>query len=186
MSSHILYFGNLTCTVSFVPNCPIWCCVDYLPSSMDLVNINATSVFNSDTRNASTLYWVHFWGSSSVVRLISTVFFFKNWRSEKSMKFKCRFLNNVLELSIFKQRFGNVNFFVDATIFSTARKCLKKKFGPTRSISSKNCRNRSYPRDVWAVWSLKKSHATFWRIWPIVPGFISKPFTNRTFPGTFV
>ena len=32
----------------------------------------------------------------------------------------------------------------------------------------------------------KNSHATFWRIQPNVPGFISKPFTKRTFPGTFV
>ena len=32
----------------------------------------------------------------------------------------------------------------------------------------------------------KNPHATFGRIQPIVPGFISKPFINRTFPGTFV
>ena len=32
----------------------------------------------------------------------------------------------------------------------------------------------------------KSPHATFWRIWPIVPGFISKPLTKRPFPGTFV
>ena len=32
----------------------------------------------------------------------------------------------------------------------------------------------------------KIRHATFGRIKPNVPGFISKPLTNRTFPGTFV
>ena len=32
----------------------------------------------------------------------------------------------------------------------------------------------------------KNPHATFGRIQPIVPGFMLKPFINRTFPGTFV
>ena len=40
-----------------------------------------------------------------------------------------------------------------------------------RSISSKNRWNRSHPRDFWAVRSLKISHAIFWQIRPIVPGF---------------
>ena len=38
-------------------------------------------------------------------------------------------------------------FSVDAKIFSVARKFRKKKFGSARSISSKNRRNRSHPRD---------------------------------------
>ena len=56
-------------------------------------------------------------------------------------------------------------------IFSDGVKFSKKKFGATRSISSKNRRNRSHPRDFWAVWSLENSRAIFWRIRPIVPGF---------------
>ena len=61
-------------------------------------------------------------------------------------------------------------FFVDAKI-SVTRKFVLKKFGPLRSISSKNRRNRSYPRDFWTVWNSKILHAIFWRIRPIVPGF---------------
>ena len=39
------------------------------------------------------------------------------------------------------------NFFVAAIFFWSARKFGKKNFGPTRSIPSKNRRNRSHPRD---------------------------------------
>ena len=38
-------------------------------------------------------------------------------------------------------------FFVAAKIFSSAQKFGKKKFGPTRSILSKNRRTRSHPCD---------------------------------------
>ena len=55
--------------------------------------------------------------------------------------------------------------------FPAARNFQKKKFGAMRSISSKNRWNRSHPRDFWAVRSLKISHAIFWQIRPIVPGF---------------
>ena len=55
-------------------------------------------------------------------------------------------------------------FFVAAKIFSSARKFGKKKFGPTRSILSKNRGNRSHPRDFWAIWKLKNH-------WPLLGEF---------------
>ena len=61
--------------------------------------------------------------------------------------------------------------FMSTKIFSGGAQFSKKKFGAMRSISSKNRWNRSHPRDFWAVQSLKISHAIFWQIRPIVPGF---------------
>ena len=40
--------------------------------------------------------------------------------------------------------------------------------------------------DIGAEIGGEMRHTTFGRIKPIVPGFISKPNTNRRFPGTFV
>ena len=49
--------------------------------------------------------------------------------------------------SVVRSSFVRHDLSVGANLFSTARKFLKTKFGSTRSISSKNRRNRSYPRD---------------------------------------
>ena len=74
-------------------------------------------------------------------------------------------LRSRIGLALISVRIGSTKFFSGGAQFS------KKKFGAMRSISSKNHWNRSHPRDFWAVRSLKISHAIFWQIRPIVPGF---------------
>ena len=74
-------------------------------------------------------------------------------------------LRSRIGLALISVRIGSTKIFSGGAQFS------KKKFGAMRSISSKNRWNRSHPRDFWAVQSLKISHAIFWQIQPIVPGF---------------
>ena len=74
-------------------------------------------------------------------------------------------LRSRIGLALISVRIGSTKIFSGGAQFS------KKKFGAMRSISSKNRWNRSHPRDFWAVQSLKISHAIFWQIRPIVPGF---------------
>ena len=75
--------------------------------------------------------------------------------------------------------------------FSSSRKVFrprenfyKNKFGPTRSIPSKNRGTWSYSRDFQAVSSFENSHATFWRFRSIVPRLGGFWFIIRTNPRT--
>ena len=67
---------------------------------------------------------------------------------DSTMAFTWNFLEpRSFDRSCVAKFFRREIFFVAAKIFSSARKFAKKKFGPTRSILSKNRRNRSHPRD---------------------------------------
>ena len=71
------------------------------------------------------------------------------------------------------------------TFFSTTRKFLKNIWvGAIDFI--KKLRKSELSSRFLSRSKFENSLATFWRMWPIVPGFISKSFTNRTFPGTSV
>ena len=69
---------------------------------------------------------------------------------------------------------GRKNFRTDGK-FSVGR----KKLGRTEKIWTGGRKNSDGKVEKMQI-------ATFWRIQPNVPGFISKPFMKRTFPGTFV